>query len=263
MLGLAKTCMKLEIPSRLSGHRLGIPGPDIPNLATLVSPPRADPTAARGEEGGTAVCERVHPFGRRAALPNDCWSSRGPRLRLRAAFVEFTGVCRDLDWTTLMTALTALHPWPEDRRDAKGNPIVRPRALRSEDRVLKLTSKRAFSGNSSRRRDDGGHARQPTHGPFARELSNILRVGPVADVASVRAVASMGVKAGEGRSRASRVALALSSCRSGSAADPASLCDLRDNAVGLLFVLRAIRRRRTSMSCSRPRSALHLATPAR
>ena len=39
MLGLAKTCMKLKIPFfDYLGARLGIPGPDIPNLATLVSP---------------------------------------------------------------------------------------------------------------------------------------------------------------------------------------------------------------------------------
>ena len=39
MLGLAKTCMKLKIPFfDYLGHRLGIPGPEIPHLATLVSP---------------------------------------------------------------------------------------------------------------------------------------------------------------------------------------------------------------------------------
>lgn len=39
MLGLAKTCKKLKIPFfDYLGRRLGIPGPDIPNLATLVSP---------------------------------------------------------------------------------------------------------------------------------------------------------------------------------------------------------------------------------
>jgi hypothetical protein len=39
MLGLAKTCRKLKIPFfDYLGARLGIPGPDIPNLATLVSP---------------------------------------------------------------------------------------------------------------------------------------------------------------------------------------------------------------------------------
>ena len=39
MLGLAKTCMKLKIPFfDYLGNRLGIPGPDIPNLATLISP---------------------------------------------------------------------------------------------------------------------------------------------------------------------------------------------------------------------------------
>ena len=39
MLGLAKTCRKLKIPFfDYLGRRLGIPGPDIPNLATLVSP---------------------------------------------------------------------------------------------------------------------------------------------------------------------------------------------------------------------------------
>jgi hypothetical protein len=39
MLGLAKTCMKLKIPFfDYLGARLGIPGPDIPNLATLLSP---------------------------------------------------------------------------------------------------------------------------------------------------------------------------------------------------------------------------------
>ena len=39
MLGLAKTCRKLKISFfDYLGARLGIPGPDIPNLATLVSP---------------------------------------------------------------------------------------------------------------------------------------------------------------------------------------------------------------------------------
>ena len=39
MLGLAKTCKKLKIPFfDYLGARLGIPGPDIPDLATLVSP---------------------------------------------------------------------------------------------------------------------------------------------------------------------------------------------------------------------------------
>jgi hypothetical protein len=39
MLGLAKTCKKLKIPFfDYLGARLGIPGPHIPNLATLVSP---------------------------------------------------------------------------------------------------------------------------------------------------------------------------------------------------------------------------------
>ena len=39
MLGLAKTCMKLKIPFfDYLGNRLGIPGPTIPHLATLVSP---------------------------------------------------------------------------------------------------------------------------------------------------------------------------------------------------------------------------------
>ncbi len=39
MLGLAKTCRKLKIPFfDYLGRRLGIPGPDIPNLATLVRP---------------------------------------------------------------------------------------------------------------------------------------------------------------------------------------------------------------------------------
>jgi hypothetical protein len=39
MLGLAKTCMKLKIPFfDYLGARLGIPGPDIPHLATLVRP---------------------------------------------------------------------------------------------------------------------------------------------------------------------------------------------------------------------------------
>jgi hypothetical protein len=39
MLGLAKTCMKLKIPFfTYVSDRLGIPGPAIPNLATLVSP---------------------------------------------------------------------------------------------------------------------------------------------------------------------------------------------------------------------------------
>ena len=38
MLGLAKTCMKLKIPFfDFLGCRLGIPGPDVPHLATLVS----------------------------------------------------------------------------------------------------------------------------------------------------------------------------------------------------------------------------------
>jgi hypothetical protein len=39
MLGLAKTCKKLKIPFfDYLGARLGIPGPAIPQLATLVSP---------------------------------------------------------------------------------------------------------------------------------------------------------------------------------------------------------------------------------
>ena len=39
MLGLAKTCMKLKIPFfDYLGARLGIPGPAVPHLATLVSP---------------------------------------------------------------------------------------------------------------------------------------------------------------------------------------------------------------------------------
>lgn len=39
MLGLAKTCKKLKIPFfDYLGARLGIPGPAVPNLATLVSP---------------------------------------------------------------------------------------------------------------------------------------------------------------------------------------------------------------------------------
>jgi Transposase IS66 family len=39
MLGLAKTCKKLKIPFFDDlGARLGIPGPAIPYLATLVSP---------------------------------------------------------------------------------------------------------------------------------------------------------------------------------------------------------------------------------
>ena len=39
MLGLAKTCRKLKIPFfDYLGARLGIPGPHIPHLATLVSP---------------------------------------------------------------------------------------------------------------------------------------------------------------------------------------------------------------------------------
>ena len=39
MLGLAKTCRKLKIPFfDYLGARLGIPGPEIPHLATLVSP---------------------------------------------------------------------------------------------------------------------------------------------------------------------------------------------------------------------------------
>ncbi len=39
MLGLAKTCKKLKIPFfQYLGARLGIPGPAIPQLATLVSP---------------------------------------------------------------------------------------------------------------------------------------------------------------------------------------------------------------------------------
>ena len=39
MLSLAKTCKKLKIPFfDYLGARLGIPGPNIPNLATLVSP---------------------------------------------------------------------------------------------------------------------------------------------------------------------------------------------------------------------------------
>jgi Transposase IS66 family len=40
MLGLAKTCMKLKVSFyEFIGDRLGIPGPKIPDLATLVSPP--------------------------------------------------------------------------------------------------------------------------------------------------------------------------------------------------------------------------------
>ena len=39
MLGLAKTCMKLKIPFfGYLGARLGIPGADVPHLATLVRP---------------------------------------------------------------------------------------------------------------------------------------------------------------------------------------------------------------------------------
>jgi hypothetical protein len=39
MLGLAETCIKVKIPLfDYLGARLGIPGPDIPNLATLVRP---------------------------------------------------------------------------------------------------------------------------------------------------------------------------------------------------------------------------------
>jgi transposase IS66 family protein len=39
MLGLAKTCKKMKIPFfDYLGARLGVPGPNIPNLATLVSP---------------------------------------------------------------------------------------------------------------------------------------------------------------------------------------------------------------------------------
>ena len=39
MLGLAKTCMKLKIPFfDYLGRRVGIPGPDIPHLATLIRP---------------------------------------------------------------------------------------------------------------------------------------------------------------------------------------------------------------------------------
>ncbi len=38
MLGLAKTCKKLKILFDYLGARLGIPGPEIPQLATLVSP---------------------------------------------------------------------------------------------------------------------------------------------------------------------------------------------------------------------------------
>lgn len=39
MLGLAKTCRKLKIPFfHYLGARLGIPGPDIPNLQTLIRP---------------------------------------------------------------------------------------------------------------------------------------------------------------------------------------------------------------------------------
>ena len=38
MLGLAKTCMKLKLSFyQFVGDRLGIPGPEIPHLATLVS----------------------------------------------------------------------------------------------------------------------------------------------------------------------------------------------------------------------------------
>jgi hypothetical protein len=39
MLGLAKTCLKLKIPFfDYLGDRLGIPGPDIPNLANPHQP---------------------------------------------------------------------------------------------------------------------------------------------------------------------------------------------------------------------------------
>ena len=44
MLGLAKTCMKLKVSFyAFVGDRLGIPGPTIPDLATLVSPAPAAP----------------------------------------------------------------------------------------------------------------------------------------------------------------------------------------------------------------------------
>ena len=39
MLGLAKTCMKIDIPFyHYIGSRLGIPGPQIPPLASLIRP---------------------------------------------------------------------------------------------------------------------------------------------------------------------------------------------------------------------------------
>jgi hypothetical protein len=39
MLGLAKTCKKLKIPLfDYLGARLGIPGPEIPDFAILISP---------------------------------------------------------------------------------------------------------------------------------------------------------------------------------------------------------------------------------
>src|ERR1700680_5111330 len=45
MLGLAKTCMKLNLSFyEFIGDRLGIPGPKIPDLATLVSPAPACPS---------------------------------------------------------------------------------------------------------------------------------------------------------------------------------------------------------------------------
>jgi len=46
MLGLAKTCMKLQLSFYdFIGDRLGVPGPKIPDLATLVrpAPARAKP----------------------------------------------------------------------------------------------------------------------------------------------------------------------------------------------------------------------------
>jgi len=39
MLGLAKTCAKLKISFfHYLGARLGIPGPDVPHLETLIAP---------------------------------------------------------------------------------------------------------------------------------------------------------------------------------------------------------------------------------
>src|SRR5271165_2689583 len=69
MLGLAKTCMKLKIPFfDYLGARLGIPGPDIPNLATLVSSAPSLPTAP---ESAPVTKILIHRGLGRGRLPQD------------------------------------------------------------------------------------------------------------------------------------------------------------------------------------------------